>query len=58
MGESRNFTALDWVTGEINETLNQARQALESYVTNTDDPTQIRFCLTYLHQVHGILQMV
>ncbi len=58
MGDSRNFTALDWVTGEINETLTQARQALETYVSNPDDPTQIRFCLTYLHQVHGILQMV
>jgi len=58
MGDSRNFTALDWVTGEINETLTQARQALEVYVANPGDPTQIRFCLTYLHQVHGILQMV
>jgi chemosensory pili system protein ChpA (sensor histidine kinase/response regulator) len=58
MGDSRNFTALDWVTGEINETLMQARQALEAHVVNRDDPTQMRFCLTYLHQVHSILQMV
>lgn len=58
MADSRNFTALDWVTGEINETLTQARQALEAYVANQDDPTQMRFCLTYLHQVYGILQMV
>jgi len=58
MADSRNFTALDWVTGEINETLIQARQALESYVVNQDDLTQMRFCLTYLHQVYGILQMV
>jgi len=58
MADSRNFTALDWVTGEINETLTQARQALEAYVVNQEDPTQMRFCLTYLHQVYGILQMV
>jgi chemosensory pili system protein ChpA (sensor histidine kinase/response regulator) len=58
MGDNRNFTALDWVTGEINETLMQARQALEAYISNPEDATQIRFCLTYLHQVHGILQMV
>jgi chemosensory pili system protein ChpA (sensor histidine kinase/response regulator) len=58
MGDNRNFTALDWVTGEINETLMQARQALEAYISNPGDATQIRFCLTYLHQVHGILQMV
>lgn len=58
MAEKRNFTALDWVAGEIGETLNEAASALEAYVANTDDATRIRFCLNHLHQVFNILQMV
>lgn len=58
MGENRNYAALDWVIGEIDETLKQARQALEAYVENPKDSTRIRFCLTHIHQVHGSLQMV
>lgn len=58
MGDNRSYAALEWVVGEIGETLNQARQALEAYVENTEDTTRIRFCLTHIHQVHGSLQMV
>ncbi|MEJ2417352.1 MAG: Hpt domain-containing protein, partial [Exilibacterium sp.] len=58
MGENRNYAALDWVIGEIEETLKQARQALEAYVEDPKDSTRIRFCLTHIHQVHGSLQMV
>lgn len=58
MADNRNFAALEWVTGEIDETLKQARQALEAYVENPQDSTRIRFCLTHIHQVHGSLQMV
>ncbi len=58
MAEKRNFTALDWVAGEIGETLNQASNALEAYVGNTEDATRIRFCLSHIHQVLNILQMV
>lgn len=58
MGDNRSYAALDWVIGEIGETLKQARQALEAYVENTEDTTRIRFCLTHIHQVHGSLQMV
>ena len=58
MGDNRSYAALDWVIGEIGETLKQARQSLEAYVENTDDTTRIRFCLTHIHQVHGSLQMV
>ncbi len=56
--DKRNFTALDWVAGEIGETLKQASDALEAYVGNTGDATRIRFCLNHLHQVYNILQMV
>lgn len=58
MSERQDFIALDWVAGEIGETLSQAAQALEAYIANRDDATKLRFCLTHLHQVHGTLQMV
>ena len=49
---------LGWVKAEIDETLKQARLALESYAENTADESKLRFCTTYLHQVLGTLQMV
>ncbi len=58
MVERHDYVALEWVRGEIQETLNQARQALETYVEAPEDATQMRFCLAYLHQVTGTLQMV
>ncbi|MCC7516011.1 MAG: hybrid sensor histidine kinase/response regulator, partial [Pseudomonadales bacterium] len=58
MADKRNFTAIEWVAGEIGETLSQASSALEAYVANPDDATRIRFCLNHLHQVLNILQMV
>lgn len=58
MGDNRNFAALDWVVGEIGETLKLARQSLEAYVENPQDTARMQFCLTHIHQVHGSLQMV
>lgn len=58
MGDRHDYVALEWVKGEIAETLKQARHALEDYVENPQDSTRLRFCLTYVHQVHGTLQMV
>ena len=55
---SHDYIALEWVKSEIEETLQQAQQALEAYVENTQDRTRLKFCLSYLHQVHGTLQMV
>ncbi len=49
---------LQWVKSEIDETLKQAQTSLEAYVEDTDDESQMRFCINYLHQVHGTLQMV
>jgi len=51
-------STLGWVKTEIDETLKQARLALESYTENTADDSKLRFCTTYLHQVLGTLQMV
>ncbi|WP_101674229.1 Hpt domain-containing protein [Alloalcanivorax mobilis] len=56
--DRHDYLALDWVRGEIQETLNQARAALEAYVENPEDSTRMRFCQTHLHQVYGTLQMV
>jgi chemosensory pili system protein ChpA (sensor histidine kinase/response regulator) len=53
-----DYVALDWVKGELDETLRQARQALEDYVSQPDDPTRLRFCLTHIHQVKGTLNIV
>lgn len=49
---------LKWVKSEIDETLRQAQTSLEAYVEDTADESQMRFCINYLHQVHGTLQMV
>lgn len=49
---------LSWVKSEIDQTMDNARQALEAYVETPDDESQLRFCLNYLHQVYGTLQMV
>jgi len=58
MGNHHDSIALDWVRDEIQDTLTQGQQALEAYVENRDDTARLRFCLNYLHQVHGTLQMV
>ena len=58
MADSYDYSTLNWVKGEIDETLDQARQALEAYVENPEDETQLQFCATHLHQVHGTLKMV
>jgi chemosensory pili system protein ChpA (sensor histidine kinase/response regulator) len=51
-------STLGWVKTEIDETLTQARLALEAYSENPSDDSKLRFCATYLHQVLGTLQMV
>ncbi|MBE0485694.1 Hpt domain-containing protein [Marinobacter sp.] len=58
MGNHHDSIALDWVRGEIQDTLTQGQHALEAFVDNRDDTARLRFCLNYLHQVHGTLQMV
>ncbi|MBV1874404.1 MAG: Hpt domain-containing protein, partial [Gammaproteobacteria bacterium] len=55
---NHDYAALDWVKIEIESTLQQAQKALQAYTEHPDDTTRMRFCLTYLHQVHGTLKMV
>jgi chemosensory pili system protein ChpA (sensor histidine kinase/response regulator) len=56
--ENIDFTTLTWVKPELDETLRQARQALEAYVEDGEDPGQLKACANYLHQVQGTLRMV
>ncbi len=53
-----DFTTLNWVKQELDDILKQARQALEVFVEDNSDTSQMRFCVTYLHQVQGTLRMV
>jgi chemosensory pili system protein ChpA (sensor histidine kinase/response regulator) len=58
MADRRDYVALEWVKGEIDETLKQARYALEAFVETPDDTNRLEFSLSYIHQVYGTLQMV
>ena len=59
MAKGTDIFALDWVKNELDETLAQARQALEAYAeSGEDDVTRLRACLTSLHQAHGTLVML
>jgi chemosensory pili system protein ChpA (sensor histidine kinase/response regulator) len=58
MRDRHDYVALEWIKGEIAETLMQARQALEAFVESPLDSTAMGLCQRYLHQVLGTLQMV
>ena len=53
-----DFTTLQWVKPELDDTLSIAREALESYVDNPAKRDFMRTCADHLHQVHGTLKMV
>ena len=63
--DNPNFVALDWLIGEINETLAQARQQLETFASDSSSPDVadessaglLKNCLSLIHQVHGSLHM-
>ncbi|HJW26775.1 MAG TPA: Hpt domain-containing protein [Rhodocyclaceae bacterium] len=48
---------LTWVKGEIDLALERAEEALRQSAANAD-PTQLKFCRTHVHQVHGALSIV
>ncbi|TDR19523.1 Hpt domain-containing protein [Marinicella litoralis] len=56
--EQIDFSTLTWVKTELDETLNRAKEALKTFVEDTDDTNQLQFCITYLHQIQGTLKMV
>jgi chemosensory pili system protein ChpA (sensor histidine kinase/response regulator) len=53
-----DFTTLQWVKPELDETLSTAREALESYVEDPGNRKAMSSCTDLLHQVRGTLQMV
>jgi len=53
-----DFTTLTWVKPELDETLRQARNALQNYVEEGESPAELRTCADLLHQVQGTLRMV
>ena len=55
---SIDLGTLGWVKDEIDETLKQARLALEAFVEHRSDEAKLRLCASYLHQVSGTLKMV
>lgn len=58
MGDRHDYVALEWVKGEIAETLKQAHQAIEAVLEDPQAFPGLDECLDYIHQVHGSLQMV
>ncbi|MEM7365148.1 MAG: Hpt domain-containing protein, partial [Pseudomonadota bacterium] len=58
MSATQDYVALDWIKGEISETLSQAQTSLEAASESPDDSTNLRACLTSIHQVHGTLKML
>ncbi|MDV3255002.1 MAG: Hpt domain-containing protein, partial [Lysobacter sp.] len=58
MRDAIDTTTLGWIKPELDETLRQARQEIESYVEAPDDADRMRACARHLHQVHGTLRMV
>ena len=56
--QDSNFTTLSWVKPELDETLRQARQALEAHVEHGAERGQMQVCVAQLHQVQGTLRMV
>jgi chemosensory pili system protein ChpA (sensor histidine kinase/response regulator) len=58
MGDRHDYVALEWVKGEIAETLRLVHQAIEAVLDDPQAFPGLDECLDYIHQVHGSLQMV
>jgi chemosensory pili system protein ChpA (sensor histidine kinase/response regulator) len=65
MATSREHFALDWIKGELLETLNTARGGLELFAEALDNGEataaagdDLRGCVNALHQIHGTLVML
>lgn len=58
MSATQDFVALDWIKAEISQILEQAQHSLERAVETEDSTSEMRACLSAVHQVHGTLKMV
>ncbi|HXG28455.1 MAG TPA: Hpt domain-containing protein, partial [Nevskiales bacterium] len=50
--------ALQWVKGELDQSVLRVRQAIEAYLENSQDPLPLQRAVVELHQVRGTLTMV
>jgi chemosensory pili system protein ChpA (sensor histidine kinase/response regulator) len=50
--------ALQWVRGELDQSVLRVRQAIEAYLENPQDPLPLQRAVVELHQVRGTLTMV
>ena len=58
MNEAIDFNTLKWLKQELDQTLTQARQALEAHVEEGGEGEPLKECAEHLHQVTGTLKMV
>ncbi len=58
MIEQRDYIGLDWVIGEIDSTLTEARLDLEQYADSQDDLTLLDNCRTKIQQIHSTLKIL
>ncbi len=58
MTNAQDFGALNWVKDELDVSIRQARQSLESHVESTGDGSALQSCGDHLHQIARVLQMV
>ncbi len=54
----KTFTGLEWLVGEIENSLQAAFTELEAFTENNSDETKIRFCLGHLHQIAGSFKIL
>ncbi len=53
-----DHATLQWVQGDIEETLTQARSALEKFSEDSHCSHYVQSCADALHSVHGVLEML
>ncbi|WP_257292448.1 Hpt domain-containing protein [Endozoicomonas sp. ONNA1] len=58
MAEQQDYAGLDWVKEEIEQTLVEARQALEKHQQEPDNPAHINAGQSSFSQIHGALKML
>ncbi|KPY39541.1 Hpt domain-containing protein [Pseudomonas syringae] len=58
MADRHDYVALEWLKGEIAETLRQARNELDAFIEDLANSAAMAECLNLVHQVHGSLQMI
>ena len=54
----KTYTGLEWLVGEIENSLQSAFNELEAFTQNSIDDTKLRFCLGHLHQIAGSFKIL